>query len=291
MPYCDGASFSGDATEPVVFRTQTLYFRGRRILDSVIADLFANQKFGTATDVLLTGCSAGGLSTFLHADYVGTLLPNSVTRYKAMPGSGFFLFHDNAVGIPVYPNQMQTVFTMQNSSGGVNAKCIAAMQPENQWNCIFAQHSYAYTITPIFPLNSLYDIWQIYCIETAEPVVNLFQNGNCSAVPGWSGCLTNLTTCSLTEVNTLNSYHSTFITDITNSSTLSNPGNGAFLDSCYTHCEFQSSLYNSININGVSMMQAVNKWWTSPVSTPSAELTHIDCTWTSSSPHLCNPTC
>jgi hypothetical protein len=32
--------------------------------------------------VLLTGGSAGGLAAFLHADYVRTLLPKSVEKYK-----------------------------------------------------------------------------------------------------------------------------------------------------------------------------------------------------------------
>ena len=81
-------------------------------------DTFANLTcHSVIQEVLLTGCSAGGLSTYLHADYIGTLMPPTVQKYRAMPGSGFFLLQNNVQNSPVYPNEMQTVFNMQNCSG------------------------------------------------------------------------------------------------------------------------------------------------------------------------------
>ena len=38
------------------------------------------------------------LATYLHTDYVATLLPTSVKKYKSSPISGFFLLHDNVEG-------------------------------------------------------------------------------------------------------------------------------------------------------------------------------------------------
>jgi len=43
-----------------------------------------------ADHVILTGASAGGLATYLHADYVRTLIPRA-TSLHAMPDAGFFL--------------------------------------------------------------------------------------------------------------------------------------------------------------------------------------------------------
>ena len=79
MKYCDGNSFSGnrDAAVSVVGtdgKSKDLFFRGRRILDETLAALKADHGLGSADSVLLTGCSAGGLSTFLHTDYVGEQL-------------------------------------------------------------------------------------------------------------------------------------------------------------------------------------------------------------------------
>ncbi len=43
-----------------------------------------------ATDVVISGCSAGGLATYLHVDLWHSLFPSS-TKVVGMPDSGFFL--------------------------------------------------------------------------------------------------------------------------------------------------------------------------------------------------------
>lgn len=124
MQYCDGASFSGDVSEPVIVNGTKLFFRGARILTQVIRHAQSTFGLSHAKEVLLSGCSAGGLSTYLHADRVGSLLGPNVKRYKAAAVSGFFLNHTNVDGVAVYPDQMSNVFSMQNCSGGVDADCI-----------------------------------------------------------------------------------------------------------------------------------------------------------------------
>lgn len=64
-----------------------------RTVDAIIQTLTEKHSFGTAETVLLTGCSAGGLATYLHTDYVASQLPTSVTKYGASAISGFFLMH------------------------------------------------------------------------------------------------------------------------------------------------------------------------------------------------------
>ena len=63
---------------------------------------------------------------------------------------------------------MKYIFTLANSTNGVNAKCIAAMDEGDQWKCNFAQEAYAYTESETFPLNSALDSWQTACIYTSE---------------------------------------------------------------------------------------------------------------------------
>ena len=75
LAYCDGDSFAGNRDSPVEVKgtdgkLKPLYFRGRRILDAVLATLKSDFGLEGASDVLLTGCSAGGLATYLHTDYV-----------------------------------------------------------------------------------------------------------------------------------------------------------------------------------------------------------------------------
>ncbi len=61
--YCDGGSFSGNVAAPVVVGNRKLFFRGHAILKSVIATLRKSFGMESTTEVLLSGCSAGGLST------------------------------------------------------------------------------------------------------------------------------------------------------------------------------------------------------------------------------------
>jgi len=46
----------------------------------------------------LTSCTLSlrdsSLATYLHTDYVATLLPPTVKKYKSSPISGFFLLHN-----------------------------------------------------------------------------------------------------------------------------------------------------------------------------------------------------
>jgi hypothetical protein len=58
-------------------------------LDAAINTILA-AGLKSASNIILKGCSAGGLATYIHADYVATLVPASAA-YVAMPGAGFFL--------------------------------------------------------------------------------------------------------------------------------------------------------------------------------------------------------
>eukprot|EP00038_Savillea_parva_P008712 m.178703 g.178703 ORF g.178703 m.178703 type:complete len:431 (+) comp14602_c0_seq1:70-1362(+) len=296
MPYCDGNSFSGDRTEAVVVNGTKLWFRGRRNIDATFRALY---KLGLdkAENVLLTGCSAGGLATYLHTDYVATLLPKTVTKYKSAPISGFFLLHDTVENKPVYPTEMKNIFHLANSTNGVNAGCIAATPLEDQWMCNFAEHSYAHTQSPIFPLNSALDSWQTGCIYTSElpvafPNQTGFENGNCSAAPGWHDCAGDPEKCTSDQIETMNQYEKDFQTHMaTLGPTYTKAGNGAFIHSCHTHCEAQSSAWNTFQVNGKTIQQAVSAWWNGPDDAPAAGNTYKPCLYKSSSPHKCNPTC
>eukprot|EP00051_Salpingoeca_urceolata_P028230 m.485760 g.485760 ORF g.485760 m.485760 type:complete len:453 (+) comp23953_c0_seq1:161-1519(+) len=305
MAYCDGNSFSGNRDEPVVVtgldgKKKPLYFRGRRIIDQTLAAL-VKLGLGNAENVLLTGCSAGGLATYLHTDYVHerlTTLAPKMTKFRASAISGFFLDHKTVEGKPVYPTEMQTIFALANSTHGLNDACIAAMPASEQWRCNFAQYAYQYTTSPTFPLNSALDSWQTGCIYTSElvpgfPNQNVTNNGDCAAAPGWSACARNPEACNASQIMTMNQYIVDFRSamEVQGQATYSKNGNGAFVHSCHTHCEAQSPAWNKFAIGGVTIQQAVSKWWNSDGKDTAEEHTYTPCLYKSTSKHECNPTC
>lgn len=72
-------------------------------MDAVAANVMNSPvKWQDAFDIILTGCSAGGLATYLHADYFAQNYvapkrpappggPNRYGAYGVAPISGFFL--------------------------------------------------------------------------------------------------------------------------------------------------------------------------------------------------------
>ena len=166
MPYSDGASFAGFAADPVAVpgSTEKLYFRGIKNLDGVIKFMLKNG-LDKATEFVVTGGSAGGLSTFLHADRFAAALPSGC-KARAAPVVGYFLDHSNFkhtskgpdggkpntpgwsapgnAGAANYTMWMKYVYKMQNmtfgSDGGLTKAC-QAKHPDEPWLCFMRYNS------------------------------------------------------------------------------------------------------------------------------------------------------
>ena len=287
--YCDGASFTGAADEPIVVGNQTVYFRGYYNLKAIMNDLLDKRGMDRATEVLLSGASAGGLSAFIHADQIGEMLPSTVKRYKAAPGSGLFMMHNNVYDEPVFEDEMRHVFAMQNSSAGVDPHCLLAKSPMYMYLCLFGAETIRSTQTPMFVMNSIYDSWATSCIMTAEPEAPsaTTDDGNCSAAPGWYDCMSSLS-CTDEQWNEFNTKWGDDFRSMIKSDGFCNRGNGMFAYSCHYHVAETIGFWNRITINGVTMHEAFIKWYLSNDEDASKH-TYVDCRINGN--FLCNPTC
>jgi len=293
LPYCDGDSFSGNRDDPLVYNGDKVWFRGLKNLDAAMRDLYDNKNLSYASNVLLTGCSAGGLATYLHTDYVHRWMPPTVQKYKAASISGYFLQHETVEYKPVYPNEMSTIYYLANATSGVSAECVADKAPGYEWECNFAPEAYKYIHAPFFAINSIYDSWQVSCILTAEPVpANSTANGACNAISSWTNCINNPEACTNAQMPQLNEFGQSLLDNYHQVSNAAKAGNGAFLHSCHTHCEAQDDhAFNTYAVNGVTMQKAVSAWWNSDNEAASAH-TYDSCLYNANAtPRQCNPTC
>lgn len=99
MMYCDGGSYSGNnaTAVPVTFNgTQRfIHYRGARNLDFALGTLARDHGMGDATDVLISGDSAGGLASYWHADRFASAFPKAFVA--TVPDSGWV-----CISFPLY---------------------------------------------------------------------------------------------------------------------------------------------------------------------------------------------
>lgn len=98
MKYCDGSGHQGTRSDPIAYKDTKLFFRGQNV---TMANFNAIDKLygmfsGKVTHLVLTGCSAGGLATYLWANYLSENIRSS-TKYWVIPDSGMFLDDQNVV--------------------------------------------------------------------------------------------------------------------------------------------------------------------------------------------------
>jgi len=225
--YCDGGSFAGNNDTVTTWEGHDLYFRGFRILQAYRQSLISKYNLAGASEVVISGCSAGGLATYLHLDWWAAHVPHG-SKVRGLPDSGFFLDYDSTIpGGPKYGTAMRWVFQQMNATDGVNQRCISANRntPEK---CFFAEHTSPFVSTPFFPLQSIYDAWQ---------TGNILGSKDDAEINAFGKIL-----------------ESRFKANV-----LAQPRNGAFLDSCHHHC----GDWNQIVINGDSTSKAFNAWYTS----------------------------
>ena len=139
--YCGGSSFSSDREDPVDVNGGQIWLRERRNIDAVLAHLDALGGLLTnATDVVLTGDSAGGLGAYFHADTIADAVhvnsPNA--KVVSVPGAGFFL------DTPRLRGMFQNALTFWNAS--LHPGCLAAKADADKWQCFFAQYVYPVSV-------------------------------------------------------------------------------------------------------------------------------------------------
>lgn len=285
MPYGDGASFSGFREDPwpvedwPPFDNSTykvppgtaLHFRGIRNLDATI-DFLLSMGMDKATEVRVTGGSAGGLSTFLHMDRIAARVHavSPHARVTGHPVVGYFLDHDNEAHdeFHTYPLWMSYIYTMQNLTsacvaaartpllrrehltlltlrlrrrpdGGLMRTCTEHYLEKDHYKCFMAPHVQQFVETPYFMYNSKFDAWQMQ---------NILQS-SCGA--------SKTVKCNATQQADVLQYGEDFLAAFAPVPPSHRGQNGAFITSCICH----GCPWSDLVLEGLSAPQALAKWY------------------------------
>ncbi|XP_047341429.1 pectin acetylesterase 8-like [Impatiens glandulifera] len=244
--YCDGSSFTGDveAVDPAT----KLYFRGGRVFVAIIEDLLANGM-KNAQNAILSGCSAGGLTSILHCDKFRTIMPAS-TKIKCIADAGYFINAKDLSGASHIQSFYDDVVRTHASEKNLPSSCTSKMSPGL---CFFPQNVVPQIQTPIFLVNAAYDSWQIK---------NILAPGVADPHGTWHNCKLDITKCSSTQLQTMQDYRLQFLSALNG---VSNSARGYFINSCYAHCQTETQetwlRSDSPVLSGTTISKAVGDWY------------------------------
>ncbi|XP_039129458.1 pectin acetylesterase 5-like [Dioscorea cayenensis subsp. rotundata] len=265
--YCDGASMAGDVDNESQNSTN-LFFRGKHVWEAVMHELLS-KGLANAKQALLTGCSAGGLATFIHCDDFQALLPKQTT-VKCLPDAGFFLNAEDISGKRTLGSFYHNVVHLQDLTKHLSKGCISKTEPSQ---CFFPQEFIKYIRTPLFILNPAYDAWQVQ--HVLAPYKSDPQGD-------WQRCRLNIHNCDQKNIEALQGFRNKMLNALTEFRKSKN--GGMFINSCFTHCQTHSNITwhspTSPKINNRTIAEAVGDWFFNR-----REAKEIDC------PYPCNPTC
>ena len=169
--YCDGTSWSGNVDDPIPVynetsaRNDTIFYRGRRLLDALLDDLLQNQGLDAADTVLYGGCSAGSLTAYLHIDYLRTRL-SPTTKLAGLGDSMYALPYKTYDGKKVnhLQDMIQWGYTAWNATASINDRCREHYEqrkrPQDAFLCLYGSIVVNWVQTPTLVVNSKFDTWQ-----------------------------------------------------------------------------------------------------------------------------------
>ncbi|KAK4770722.1 hypothetical protein SAY87_031254 [Trapa incisa] len=264
--YCDGSSLTGDV-ETVNPETR-LQFRGARIWLAVIEDLLL-KGMKNAENAILSGCSAGGLTSILHCDSFKALLPMGA-KVKCLSDAGYFINARDISGAPHIQSYFNQVVSTHESSKNLPQSCASRFGPTM---CFFPQYASQQIQTPLFILNAAYDYWQIR---------NILAPAEEDPQGAWALCKLDIMNCSPVQLKVMQDFRMEFLDALSILQRLSSTG--MFIDSCYAHCQSEMQefwfRYDSPILANTTVAKAVANWFYDRVP-----FKKVDC------PYPCNLSC
>ena len=242
LRYCSSDGWLGSNTAPVF---PGFAMMGRAYLAAVLEDLVATQGLGAApaTELLLTGCSAGARGALFNADFffarAAALLPRTRLQPAVLFDSHFWM--DVAPLSPSavpFRTQVQDVFALVGAGapGYLNPACTAAF-PAEPWRCMFGEFATNYTQQPYFAYVFQFDSFQLGEDE---------------------GVKTPTTPAQI-------AYANTFRGELRAAAEAAiirpaRAGTAAMLPACFHHCNTGGASFSTAATNGVTLEAALAEW-------------------------------
>ena len=155
IKYCDGSNHQGYSEKPYVFNGVNLWFRGYNNTLSTFEHLRKNLKLFEASEIIVSGGSAGGQATYMWTSFLQDYFPKSI-KFMAIPDAGLFLdVYNNQSHCYLYRYLNQKVANLTNSNQlDLFRKC---KYLDEIWKCMLPEYILGDIDVPMFIINSQQD--------------------------------------------------------------------------------------------------------------------------------------
>lgn len=284
MKYCDGGCFSGNRTDPDHLNGTDIWYRGFNNMHAILDDLSDKHDLANAKEVIVSGCSAGGQSCYIHCDTISKLL--SPVPVRCVCDAGVFPNYENVVAKSNFMNtRFYDVVDNMHALSGLNPRCTSTEKDPR--DCFFSNVAVQYTETPLFSLNSDYNF--MVFVELSSTPWNYTVPESWQACTPYIGKITPDTykICNSTQKEVIQGYRNRFVKDMGAAVLPPKSSHGSFWVSCPTHhCQTGSdALWTNTKIKDsrgteLSINDAVATWYFNHSSVKLVD-----------SPFPSNPTC
>jgi len=163
LHYCSGDLHAGDAT------VGSLHMRGRRIVEAVLDALLTKHGMDLASVVVVTGASAGGVGTYLNADYIANKVSSYGIKTVAVPLGGMLLYSAFKFEAGVFGKTVHQYFS---EAGGLDRSawqnqaldsgCSDAYGEPGRFDCMFLDRFAQYLEVPTFLVYNRWDTHKFF---------------------------------------------------------------------------------------------------------------------------------
>jgi len=230
---CDGTLFLSSSTGSNSNNNKHgVHFNGRDIVWATVDDLISRHGLDSATELLIAGCSAGGVAAVLLADKLRMHLETRVKTsvfVAVLSDSGVFpeqqqqqqqrQQHQQHPDLLEFP-QFKWIYENTHVSGSLPSGCL---QAGLGWRCLHVGLALPHVQTPVFLLQSLIDSWHVASLEDNKTLPALVTRISETVLPAIR------------------------------------PPHGGVLDACFHHC----GQWPQIRFGGQSNAAAFMRWYES----------------------------
>jgi hypothetical protein len=163
-PYCTQDLHSGQVTEPTE-STWGLYFAGHHVFTAMLDDLDKTFNMKNATEIILSGASAGGIGVWMNVDYVQKRYPHAKVTAMTIAGHYFYATYYDGVNATA-PSGMgdfresafPTTYKLYDAFVDESCKIAHERAGLSPGACLLSNNSFPYIEVDSFVVQALTDV-------------------------------------------------------------------------------------------------------------------------------------